>query len=128
MFLDAYPLHDGPTLNNYDDPPSNQRQRLQKDWASFNCIFRYQPIHAIRDYFGEKVALYFAWLGFYTMFLIPAAIVGVLCFIYGLSTTFTSPVVIEACDESMKNATGDGYLFYMCPLCDGICSYYHLSR
>ena len=55
VFLDAYPLHDGPVLNSSSDTPVNQRQRLQKDWASFSCIFRYQPMNAIRDYFGEKV-------------------------------------------------------------------------
>ena len=39
-----------------------------------------------RKYFGEKVAIYFAWLGFYTAMLIPASIVGVVAFVYGLAT------------------------------------------
>lgn len=39
-----------------------------------------------RKYFGEKVGLYFAWLGVYTQMLIPAAIVGVLVFLYGCAT------------------------------------------
>ena len=29
-------------------------------------MFKFQPIDAVRDYYGVKVALYFAWLGFYT--------------------------------------------------------------
>ena len=33
---------------------------------------------AVRDYFGEKVALYFAWLGFYTYWLLFPAILGAL--------------------------------------------------
>nr|KAG5703954.1 hypothetical protein BaRGS_020551 [Batillaria attramentaria] len=37
-------------------------------------------------YFGEKVGIYFAWLGYYTSQLIPAAIVGLVAFIYGLAT------------------------------------------
>ena len=50
----------------------------------------YQPIDYIKDYFGVKFGLYFAWLGFYTHMLIPAAIVGFICFIYGLSTMYSN--------------------------------------
>lgn len=39
-----------------------------------------------RKYFGEKIGLYFAWLGVYTQMLIPAAIVGVIVFLYGCAT------------------------------------------
>lgn len=42
-----------------------------------------------RNYFGEKVGIYFTWLGFYTSMLIPAAIAGVIVFIYGLATMLT---------------------------------------
>lgn len=38
-----------------------------------------------RDYFGEKVALYFAWLGWYTYMLVPAAVVGLIIFLSGFS-------------------------------------------
>ena len=55
VFLDAFPLHDGPTLRSTDKKPDNERQRLQKDWASVRCVFKYQPIDAIKEYFGEKV-------------------------------------------------------------------------
>lgn len=41
---------------------------------------------ACRGYFGEKVGIYFSWLGFYTSMLIPVAIAGVVAFIYGLAT------------------------------------------
>ena len=61
VFLDFFPLHDGPTLEKRSDKAVNERQRLQKDWASFTCMFKYQPIDAVREYLGEKVALYFAW-------------------------------------------------------------------
>jgi len=46
----------------------------------------YQPIDHIKEYFGVKFGLYFAWLGFYTQMLIPAALIGLICFIYGLAT------------------------------------------
>jgi len=39
-----------------------------------------------RKYYGEKIGIYFAWLGFYTEMLFLAAVVGVICFLYGLFT------------------------------------------
>lgn len=43
-----------------------------------------QPLCLVRKYFGDKIALYFCWLGFYTKMLYAPAIVGTLCFLYGL--------------------------------------------
>ena len=39
-----------------------------------------------RTYFGEKIGLYFAWLGFYTWMLIPASAIGLAVFLYSLIT------------------------------------------
>jgi hypothetical protein len=35
-----------------------------------------QPLAKIRDYFGEKVAMYYAWLGHFTYFLLIPALLG----------------------------------------------------
>lgn len=43
-----------------------------------------------RKYYGEKIGIYFAWLGFYTVMLMLAAIVGLGCFIFGYKTQETS--------------------------------------
>lgn len=43
-----------------------------------------------RKYYGEKIGIYFAWLGFYTIMLALAAIVGLGCFIFGYKTQETS--------------------------------------
>lgn len=36
-----------------------------------------QPLNDVRDYFGEKIALYYAWFGFYTFSLLFLSVVGV---------------------------------------------------
>ena len=46
--------------------PGRMRYNLFTEWASFKKMFKFQPIDAVRDYYGVKVAMYFAWLGFYT--------------------------------------------------------------
>lgn len=45
-----------------------------------------------RCYFGEKVALYFAWLGWYTYLLGIAAVAGLVVFMAGI-TVFNSSQV-----------------------------------
>ncbi|XP_071452092.1 anoctamin-6-like [Hetaerina americana] len=57
---------------------------LLKDWARLRKWREKQPLNDIRDYFGEEVALYFAWLGTYTESLVLPAFVGICCFLYGL--------------------------------------------
>lgn len=44
------------------------------------------PGGVVRRYFGEKIGLYFAWLGWYTGMLFPAALVGLMVFLYGWFT------------------------------------------
>ncbi|KAG7221786.1 hypothetical protein INR49_028860 [Caranx melampygus] len=96
----------------------NDRKLLYEEWASYSVFYKYQPIGLIRKYFGEKVGLYFAWLGVYTQMLIPAAIVGVIVFLYGCATVDDNIPSMEICDPR-NNIT-------MCPLCDRACSYWKL--
>lgn len=49
--------------------------------------------HVRRSYFGEKVALYYLWLGWYTRLLVPAAILGIVIFLYGLAFFNTNPLM-----------------------------------
>ncbi|XP_065117655.1 anoctamin-1a isoform X1 [Paramisgurnus dabryanus] len=117
IYTAAYPLHDG----DMDDPNGepNDRKVLYEEWASYSMFYKYQPLGLIRKYFGEKVGLYFAWLGVYTQMLIPAAIVGVIVFLYGCVTVDDDIPSMEICDER-NNIT-------MCPMCDRVCSYWELS-
>eukprot|EP01135_Chromosphaera_perkinsii_P007078 Nk52_evm17s684 gene=Nk52_evmTU17s684 len=62
------------------------RSALYHKWAHIGNIFKYQPIHLIREYFGEKIAFYFAWMGFYVTWLIVPSLIGLLYLFYGLGT------------------------------------------
>jgi putative effector of murein hydrolase LrgA (UPF0299 family) len=53
---------------------------------SVNTYYLFVCLYIHRRYFGEYVGMYFAWVGFYTTWLIPASIVGLIVFFYGLST------------------------------------------
>jgi anoctamin-7 len=78
IFIDAFPLHDGDfNLNSNSNPRSN----LRDNWANYACWFKFQPIDHIREYFGEKIAIYFIWLGSYTIWLLLPAIVGLVVFL-----------------------------------------------
>uniref|UniRef100_A0A672GKF8 Anoctamin n=1 Tax=Salarias fasciatus TaxID=181472 RepID=A0A672GKF8_SALFA len=114
VYTSAYPLHD---VSNVCDLLCSS-QLLYEQWASYSVFYKYQPIGLIRKYFGEKVGLYFAWLGVYTQMLIPAAIVGVIVFLYGCATVDDNIPSMEICDPR-NNIT-------MCPLCDRACSYWKL--
>lgn len=87
-----------------------------------------------------KIALYFAWLGFYTHMLIPASIVGIFTFLYGLVTLFSNTVrytyslhhsinfltkkkPFSIFSEDICNPKND---IIMCPQCDEQCDYWYL--
>uniref|UniRef100_A0A8D2QIM5 Anoctamin n=1 Tax=Zonotrichia albicollis TaxID=44394 RepID=A0A8D2QIM5_ZONAL len=92
---------------------------LYQEWARYGVFYKFQPIDLIRKYFGEKIGLYFAWLGLYTEFLIPSSVVGIIVFLYGCLTIESDIPSKEMCDQ--RNA------FTMCPLCDKFCDYWNLS-
>ena len=60
--LDMFPLHDDELL-----------QKLYAQWSKATE----PPVSEIRDYFGENVALLVSFTSFYTKFLIPIAIMGI---------------------------------------------------
>lgn len=115
----AFPLHDGDYKVIGDLEERTDRQVLHEEWARYSAFYKYQPIDLVRKYFGEKIGLYFAWLGVYTQLLIPASVVGIIVFGYGVATVDTNIPSLEMCDERLN--------FTMCPLCDGACDFWHLS-
>ncbi|ESO84177.1 hypothetical protein LOTGIDRAFT_108628, partial [Lottia gigantea] len=113
----VYPLHEGHWKKG---SAMNARKLLYDYWAHWKNMLKFQPLDHIRRYFGEKIGMYFAWLGFYTTMLVPAAIVGFLVFIYGLFIMHASTSSKELCDPA-NNMT-------MCPLCDKQCPYWKIHE
>uniref|UniRef100_A0A3Q3WCA1 Anoctamin n=1 Tax=Mola mola TaxID=94237 RepID=A0A3Q3WCA1_MOLML len=121
VFTAAYPLHEG-GFQLLTTPAHPQclglRQILYAYWAKWSCWKSYQPLDHIREYFGEKIALYFAWLGFYTGWLLPASLVGTVIFLVGFWLMVNDVPAMEVCNS--------GNSLIMCPLCN-ICSYWNYS-
>ncbi|OQR72024.1 anoctamin-7-like, partial [Tropilaelaps mercedesae] len=124
VFTAAYPLHEG-----HHKPPEDllpqeysRRQLLFEFWVRWGRWYKFQPLNHIREYFGEKIAIYFAWLGLYTAWLLPAAVLGIFVFIYGIVNVATDRPTAELC------ASGDTYR--MCPRCEERhgCDYWYLSE
>ncbi|KAK9539009.1 hypothetical protein VZT92_004144 [Zoarces viviparus] len=63
-----FPLHEQRILN-----------QLMTSWVQAVC--ERQPLDDICDYFGVKIGMYFAWLGFYTNSMLYPAVIGFLLWI-----------------------------------------------
>eukprot|EP00004_Rigifila_ramosa_P007679 TRINITY_DN187_c0_g1_i2.p1 TRINITY_DN187_c0_g1~~TRINITY_DN187_c0_g1_i2.p1 ORF type:complete len:516 (-),score=111.55 TRINITY_DN187_c0_g1_i2:935-2449(-) len=66
----------------HNDP---ERQALLKNWVKRPWT-QMQDLAPVRAYFGEKIALYFEYLGFYTRWLIIPSMLGFLVFLVQSST------------------------------------------
>ncbi|XP_020494410.2 anoctamin-6 [Labrus bergylta] len=122
IYKAAYPLHDCRfNVQSKEEGCPNERYLLYEEWAHPKSFYKMQPLDLIRKYYGEKIGIYFAWLGFYTFMLALAAVVGLGCFIYGYKTQETNTWSKEVCDPEI------GGKIVMCPQCDRVCKYWSLN-
>ncbi|XP_032741387.1 anoctamin-6 isoform X2 [Rattus rattus] len=122
IYKAAFPLHD--CKFNYKSEDSNcpsERYLLYREWAHPRSIYKKQPLDLIRKYYGEKIGIYFAWLGYYTQMLLLAAVVGVACFLYGYLDQDNCTWSKEVCDPDI------GGQILMCPQCDRLCPFWRLN-
>uniref|UniRef100_A0A8I5ZT68 Anoctamin n=1 Tax=Rattus norvegicus TaxID=10116 RepID=A0A8I5ZT68_RAT len=122
IYKAAFPLHDCKFNYKSEDPncPS-ERYLLYREWAHPRSIYKKQPLDLIRKYYGEKIGIYFAWLGYYTQMLLLAAVVGVACFLYGYLNQDNCTWSKEVCDPDI------GGQILMCPQCDRLCPFWRLN-
>lgn len=66
--------------------PFSKKHYELKALNYINLYYSPQPLDKIKEYFGTKVALYFAWMGFYSYMLIPLSILSIVYCLYGLLT------------------------------------------
>ena len=89
IFVQDFCVHDPKPLN-----------VLNSTWSSLKCIFCPQPIKRIRRYFGEEIALYFCWIGFYLMCMFFPAVLGLGLF------------VVEKVSDKVHSGEGEAYTMY----------------
>ena len=100
VYDDAYILHEDSNISNeneeknkHNDPKKTDmevrenlvedpRKEMNETWCSW---WKFQPLWKIRNYFGEKIGLYFAWAGMLLTSLWLPTLFGLACFIYGLT-------------------------------------------
>ncbi|XP_023612040.1 anoctamin-6 isoform X5 [Myotis lucifugus] len=122
IYKAAFPLHDcNFSYPSEDFTCPNERYLLYREWAHPRSIYKKQPLDLIRKYYGEKIGIYFAWLGYYTQMLLLAAIVGVACFLYGYLNRNNCTWSKEVCDPNI------GGTIIMCPQCDRLCPFWKLN-
>uniref|UniRef100_A0A452R3G9 Anoctamin n=1 Tax=Ursus americanus TaxID=9643 RepID=A0A452R3G9_URSAM len=122
IYKAAFPLHDCNFSHKSEDLSCpSERYLLYREWAHPRSIYKKQPLDLIRKYYGEKIGIYFAWLGYYTQMLFLAAVVGVACFLYGYFNQNNCTWSKEVCDPDI------GGKIIMCPQCDEHCSFWNLN-
>ncbi|XP_006865384.1 PREDICTED: anoctamin-6-like [Chrysochloris asiatica] len=122
IYKAAFPLHDCQFGHQSEDPSCpSERYLLYREWAHPRSIYKKQPLDLIRKYYGEKIGIYFAWLGYYTQMLLLAAIVGVACFLFGYFNQDNCTWSKEVCNPDI------GGKIIMCPQCDRLCPFWKLN-
>ncbi|RHZ00789.1 hypothetical protein DYB37_008994 [Aphanomyces astaci] len=68
--------------------------RVTTSWLQWGQYPWQQPLHAIQRYFGSRIGLYFAFLGYYTTWLIGAGAVGLVLWLVELSDRLPKDIVV----------------------------------
>ncbi|KAJ3097268.1 hypothetical protein HDU97_005042 [Phlyctochytrium planicorne] len=100
-YIDMFPIHEGNfyynevtwkrlSENSAGEQISTLRARLRNIYIH-KSWFSPQPYDLMRDYFGEKVALYFVYLGFYNTWLCISSLMGIIVLFFGIIRILSTP-------------------------------------
>ncbi|XP_065912183.1 anoctamin-7-like [Dysidea avara] len=119
-FSKGFPLHDGQYSCGKEEDIDCERKLLYYHWSKWTNFYKSQPLNHVRKYFGEKIGIYFTWVGFYTEWLMFASFVGFVVMLYGFSTipTHRNALADDICNSPREE-------FFMCPLCDERCDFWY---
>uniref|UniRef100_A0A8D0GY90 Anoctamin n=1 Tax=Sphenodon punctatus TaxID=8508 RepID=A0A8D0GY90_SPHPU len=118
IYKAAFPLHDvSSKFSAYKNGGGGGIYLSLNIWGGIT----YEKMWICLKYYGEKIGIYFAWLGFYTHMLLMAAVVGLGCFLFGYITKDNCTWSQEVCDPNI------GGSIIMCPQCDKACTYWNLT-
>uniref|UniRef100_A0A0N4Z324 Anoctamin n=1 Tax=Parastrongyloides trichosuri TaxID=131310 RepID=A0A0N4Z324_PARTI len=139
IYDDAFPLHEPLRLDKinfslkesldknskkkFDDAETTDRELLYKYWASLYSFWRLQPLDLIKRYFGTKIGIYFAWLGYYTKTLVWPSMIGIIVVIIAGFTAINDIPSNDVCGSD-----GIGSKVYLCPTCEKYCNFQLLGN
>jgi len=84
-------MHQGDILHYYPLHENKELELLDNDW--FNCFVTGLHINRVRDYFGERIALYFLFMSHLQLYLLLPAAVGLVLWVV------QSPLVLGTPDN-----------------------------
>uniref|UniRef100_A0A913HJ60 Anoctamin n=1 Tax=Strongyloides stercoralis TaxID=6248 RepID=A0A913HJ60_STRER len=138
IYYDAFPLHEPLRINKIilstketldkskkqlNINETTDRELLYKYWASLYSFWRLQPLDLIKRYFGTKIGIYFAWLGYYTKSLIWPSMIGLIIVLIAVSTSINDIPSNDVCSSD-----GIGEKVYLCPTCEKYCNFQKLRN
>ncbi|KAK3099349.1 hypothetical protein FSP39_003125 [Pinctada imbricata] len=115
-FLDAnVELEEDKEKNQEDKTKLSLDPRKDMD-ITWTIFYKFQPLWKIRNYFGEMIAFYFAWVGELTTSLWIPMLLGVAIFFYGLALRIQIEVqaLLDVVKQSFDNDATPYFALIIC--------------